>query len=159
MGPLALLVWAGMAQSAYADGATRDLPDYYGPGVTLAVSIAIDAPAGTLLVVLEDSPPADWTTIGNISDGGEYDAEHHKVKWGPFFDNLSRTVSYEVTPPGGAAGEPCFVGNVSFDGEPFIPIGGDECIAVVVPTLSEWGLVVMGLLLLTAGTVASRWPG
>jgi hypothetical protein len=123
----------------------------------LTVSITIDAPTGTTLVVLEDSPPAGWTKIASISDGGEYDAEYHKVTWGPFFDNLSRTVTYEVTPPQGAAGEQCFAGSVSLDGKPGQPIGGDECIAVVVPTLSEWGLVVMGLLLLTAGTVLSRW--
>ena len=149
-------VLAGMAQSVFAQGATRDLPDFYGPTLPLSVSIAIDAPPGTTLVFLEDSPPVGWTAIANISDSGEYDALFHKVKWGPFFDDLSRTVTYEVTPPEGAAGEQCFAGDISFNGEPGQPIEGDQCIAVVVPTLSGWGLLVMALLVLTAGTIASR---
>ncbi len=150
------VVLAGVAQSVLADGATRDLPDFYGPGLPLTVSIAIDAPVGSIVVLLADATPAGWTAIANISDGGEYDEENHKVKWDPFFTDLSRTVTYEVTPPEGAAGEQCFAGDVSFDGNPTQPTEGDQCIAVVVPTLSGWGLLVMALLILTAGTIAIR---
>jgi hypothetical protein len=154
-----VLVWIGVAQSAHGDGATRDLPDYYVPGAALTVSITIEAPVGTLNVLLEDLPPTGWTAVGNISDGGWYDAGNHKVKWGPFFDDLSRTIAYDLTPPGGAAGEHCFAGSVMFDMDPAQPVEGDDCIAIAVPTLAEWGLVVMGLLLVTAGTIAVRQHG
>lgn len=220
---LSLSVWLGAWVPVLADGATRDLPDLYCSGVVLTVSITTDAPPGTVVVILEDHPPDGWTDVGNISDEGSYDAENHAVKWGPWFENFSRTVTYEVTPPGGATGAQCFDGDVSFDGNPWESIGGDQCLPAPycgdgccgagedtcicpldcgsqcddgccnggedtcncvfdcgsqcgdgccnggedlsncsgdcgtrVPTLSEWNLVVMGLLMATAGTLICR---
>lgn len=150
---LGLMVWAGIASPCLADGATRDLPDTYTPNVPLTVSITIMAPDGTLMSVLEDSPPTGWKTITNISDGGYYDAQNHKVKWGPFTENLSRTVTYEVTPPSASANPPCFAGTIAFDALPAAAVEGDECILTAVPTVSEWGLVAMTLLVLAAGAL------
>ncbi|MGB2985243.1 MAG: IPTL-CTERM sorting domain-containing protein [Phycisphaerae bacterium] len=159
---LTLFALTNIAAPAFADGATRDLPDNCSPDVTLTVSIAIDPPDGTLNYALEDSPPAGWTNIDSISDGGVYDSENHKVKWGAFFDDLSRTVTYDITPPGGATGTQCFDGTVSFDGRDEA-IGGKSCLKDVrpgcwqaIPTVSEWGMVAMTLLLLTAGTLVLR---
>ena len=154
---LAVLVWIGTAASAFADGATRVLPAVYDPSALMSVSIEIVTPAGTGVVGIEDVPPSGWTDVSNISDGGIFDSGNQKVKWPPFFDNLSRTVSYDVTPPAAAAGEQCFTGYVSFDGDER-PTAGDDCVAssVVVPTTSAIGLVVMGLSLLAAATVVLR---
>lgn len=123
-----LSVWIGTAVPVFAQGATRDLPAQFTPGVPFTVSIAVVAPGGAVVVVLEDSPPPGWTTIGAISDEGVYDSGNHSVKWGPWFEDLSRTVTYDVTPPAGREGQPCWDGGVSFDGNPYLPIGGDECI-------------------------------
>ena len=60
----------------------------------------------------EDTVPAGWT-VGAISDGGSFDAVNRRVKWGPFFDTQSRTLSYEITPTNGGSS---FAGTASFDG-------------------------------------------
>lgn len=121
-----LVLWAATASSVLAEGATRNLSDYAGAGVPFTVSIAIEAPAGTMALALEDSPPPSWTEIDNISDGGVYDPQHHKVKWGPLFSDLSRTVSYELTPPSEMT-RYCFKGTASFDGINE-SIRGDDCV-------------------------------
>ena len=147
-----LAVWPGAAQPAYAHGATRDLSDYSGPGVMFTVSISIDPPPGTGVVGLEDVPPAGWS-VSSISNGGIWVTELQMIKWLPFYDpSIPEAVTYDVTPPDQAQGIFCFAGNVSFDG-PDRPIGGDECIPIGVPTLSEWGMVAMTLLVLTGGTL------
>ncbi len=155
---MAALVWMGTAATALADGATRDLSEFYEPGVQMGVSIEIVAPPGTGVVGIEDVPPSGWTAVNNISDGGTYEADNHKVKWPPFFDNFSRTVSYDITPPSYAMGVQCFTGYVSIDGGEQ-PTLGDDCISppVSVPTASSLGLVVMGLMLVgAAGFVLRR---
>ena len=119
------LLWA-LPNLALADGATRNLPDFYDPGVLFNVSIIIDPPEGVMVIGLEDTPPAGWT-VSNISNGGYWDTVHEKVKWGPFFEPFPDTVGYDVTPPAEAAGEHCFGGTISFDGANEA-IEGDDCI-------------------------------
>lgn len=149
---IGFLVGAAMTQSAWADGATRDLSGYSGPGVAFTVSIALDPPAGTIVAGVEESPPTGWLA-SNISDSGTWDGGTEEVKWGPLFDpSIPATVTYDLTPPGGATGEHCFTGTVIFDTQNG-PIGGDTCLGLTIPTLSEWGVVAMALLVLTAGTL------
>ena len=156
---LAVLIWTGTATSVLADGATRDLPEVGEPGVMLTVSIEIVAPPSpdTEVVGIEDVPPSGWTDVSNISDGGVYDSDNEKVKWPPFFDNFSRTVSYDITPPGWAEGEQCFTGYVSIDGDEQ-PTAGDDCISlpITVPVISGLGLIVMAVMLLAAGALLHR---
>lgn len=132
-----VVLCVGPVLECFAQGATRDMPTSCGSldlpiscgsGELLVIAITVDAPGNIVGMLLEDSPPDRWTQIDNISDGGSYDSVHHKVKWGPFFSNLSRTVSYEVTPPEEPTGEDCFEGTVFFDGTT-MPIEGDECCA------------------------------
>jgi len=61
------------------------------------VSIEVDAPAGTSAMALEVELPAGWQALG-ISDGGQWDAVNRKIKWGPYFQDLSRTVSFKASP-------------------------------------------------------------
>lgn len=154
---LAVLVWTATAASALAAGATRDLPEVYQPGALFNVSIEIDAPAGTGVMSLEDVPPSGWTDVSNISDGGIYDSDNQKVKWPFFYDDLSRTVSYNITPPAGPSGVECFTGYVSFDGN-WVPTVGDDCVLPPgpIPATSGLGLIVMGLLLLAAAALILR---
>jgi hypothetical protein len=88
--------------------------------------VTIDAPTTASAVALEVVVPAGWT-VTTISDGGLWDEAHRKVKWGPFFESLSRTVTFEVSPIGPPRGvktgrlrgfEPLsrISGTVSFDG-------------------------------------------
>ena len=113
--------------------ALRDLSDTflsYCPEVPKTVHLAIDAPDGTLAIGVEETPPPDWTDITSISDGGTYDPDMHKIKWGPFFaPDFPEEVTYEIVPPIDAEGEQCFAGEISIDGNDE-PICGDECMSV-----------------------------
>ena len=108
---------------------------------------------GKLAVGMEDSPPPGWTQIDSISNGGVYDPGTHKIKWGPFFSPFPEQVTYDLLPPGQVTANDCFVGAVSFDGIDQ-SIQGDECLPDPIPAVSEWGLVAMALLTLSAGTIA-----
>ena len=94
--------------------ATRDLPDVYGGGSPFTVTIATDLPPSASTHAVEDAPPAGWA-VSNISDGGSWDPGQGRVKW-VFFDNLSRNLTYTVTPPAGTTGTFTFSGVVSVDG-------------------------------------------
>ena len=111
--------------------AMRDLADgsmAYCPEVLKTVHITLNVPSGALTGGVEDAPPTGWNQISNISDGGTYDSENHKVKWGPFFAPFPGKLSYDVLPPTEAVGVVCFAGAASFDGGAGEPICGDECI-------------------------------
>jgi len=147
---LCSLAWAGSARPVFAEGATRDLSDYSLPGVTFTVSIAIDDDPTTDLVGVEEAPPSGWT-VSAISNGGEWDEQNAEVKWLFFSPSIPSAVTYDLTPPGDASGLQCFSGIANFDGVEQ-PIAGDQCLSVTIPTLCEWGLVVLALLVLTAGS-------
>ena len=151
---LGLVIWGAAPSAALAVGATRDLSAYTGPGVAFTVSITLDPPPDPGLAALEDSPPAGWVAIANISDGGIYDAENHKVKFGPYIGGgqIPALVTYDITPPTDGSGPFCFSGSATYD-EGNWNVAGDECLGPGVPTASRWGLIVMMLLVLAAATV------
>jgi len=133
--------------------ATRTLPSGYAPGQAFVVSVVADPDAATKVYGVEDRPPSGWT-VSDANHGGVFDGLTGKVKWGFFFDNDPRLLRYTVTPPVEASGRQCFgPGVISCDGVDQA-IVGDECIQLGIPTVSEWGLVVMSLLTLAAGTLA-----
>jgi hypothetical protein len=66
--------------------------------------------------------------VTGIDYGGVWDSANGKVKWGPFFDNQARTLSYVATPPQGETGSKTFVGAGSFDGGN-IAITGDRVVS------------------------------
>ena len=150
--PLAVGLSAPMAAG---QSAVRDLPPTYGGGVSnFTVSITINPPQGVAAVGLEDRPPAGWP-VSNISNSGALDVQSGKVKWGPYFGSIPSNVSYQLAVPGSASGPACFVGAVSFDGLDR-PISGDQCVYGPVPAVSEWGVLVLGLSVLIAGTILLR---
>jgi len=103
--------------------ASRSLPDWYMPGKALSethlksVQLMINPDESTVAYAVEDMPPEGWIVDPeSISDGGSVDPLNGKVKFGPFFDNQPRTLSYDVTPPLEASGEAIFAGVVAVDG-------------------------------------------
>jgi len=84
-------------------------------------NVVIRAPEGTVAVGLEVFVPRGWS-VSDISDDGTWDALNRKVKWGPFFESLSRTVSFSLTGKSAKVWASDFSGTVSFDGynEPVI---------------------------------------
>lgn len=150
-------VWmlACSAGELRAQGATRDLSTYGGPGSTFTVTITLDLSSSPGVVGMEDAPPAGWLT-SSISDGGSFDVIAGKVKWGPYLDpSIPAQLTYDITVPNPLTGGVCFAGAGSFDGQDE-PITGDACVIDVVPATSTWGLVVMCLMVAVAGSVLLR---
>lgn len=81
----------------------------------LMMSITIDAPPWASVVVLSYHVPKGWE-VRDISDAGQWDAIHRKVKWGPFLNDLSRTVTFRVRALVSNAPMDDFFGMVSIDG-------------------------------------------
>ncbi len=113
-----------------ACAATRDLSDgalAYCPSDIKTVRIALSVQPETFAIGVEDSLPAGWTQVLNISDGGLFDAANNKVKWGPLFGPFPAELTYDVLVPDTATGVNCFTGTVSVDGVNQ-PICGQECV-------------------------------
>lgn len=59
------------------------------------VWVDLNIPASATAVGLEVNVPSGWK-VTDITDGGVWDAGSRKVKWGVFFDDLSRTVGFNA---------------------------------------------------------------
>jgi hypothetical protein len=150
-----LAIVTSAADTAFAAGAFRALPQHVQGGTAFDVVITVAPPVGTTSAGIEDGPPVGWDVIANISNSGTYDAGNHKTKWGPFVaPSIPPQVSYSITPPIDAQGVHCFTGTASFNGFNQ-PVQGSSCVQVTpgIPAVSQWGLVVLILLLLTVGTL------
>lgn len=95
--------------------ATRDLPPNYIPGLSFQVSITASPNAATDAWAVEEAPPLGWQ-IGAISHGGFFDGATKKIKWGPFTEQASLTITYFITPPANLVGLQTFSGNTSANG-------------------------------------------
>lgn len=102
---------SGLAESTVVS----ELPDFFVPTETLTVTLTVAPASGVTVYAIQDQVPEGWTASG-ISQGGEFDAAHEQVKWGPFFDNAKRTLRYAVAAPASARGVLPFAGVASFDG-------------------------------------------
>ncbi len=88
------------------------------------MTIQVFPKAGASAQTIADQLPAGWNVSG-VSDSGSFDEVNRKVKWGPFFDDLNRSLTYTVTPPATASGSTRFAGNFSIDGLN-IPVTGQR---------------------------------
>lgn len=59
--------------------------------------ITIEPSATASVVALEYEVPKGWT-VTSISDAGQWDPSHRKVKRGPFFHDLERSVTFTARP-------------------------------------------------------------
>ena len=103
---------------------TRTLPGGYIAESPAAISLCVEPKAGTNAYAVEDVPPTGWTVSG-INEGGTWDDVNKKVKWGTWFDDTARTLTYNATPPVGETGTKTFTGTGSFDGQD-VDTGGDS---------------------------------
>ncbi len=62
------------------------------------VWVDLEVPLTASAVALEIDVPNGWK-VKNVTDGGVWDAGSRKVKWGVFFDDLSRTVGFTAHGP------------------------------------------------------------
>jgi hypothetical protein len=113
-------------------GSSQVLSQISGFTVTLTTTPA----NGISAYAVEENVPNGFA-VNSITGGGDFDATNGRVKWGPFFDNQTRTLSYVLTPPAGFTGQVTLSGVGSYDGAD-VPVTGDRMVgtAVVVPTNS-----------------------
>ncbi|MDB6135842.1 MAG: outer rane adhesin like protein [Verrucomicrobiales bacterium] len=107
----------------------RRLPGGYTPGVPLTVELQADPPDGTHAFAVEDQPPGGWR-VDAVSHDGVFDPATGKIKFGPFTDAVSRSLTYRLTPPANASGPGQFSGSGSVNGALY-PVAGDHSIALL----------------------------
>ncbi len=95
---------AKITRSVYqaGSGGSTAIRSVAGDGeATVVISIDATPEVGTGAYALEENiPPA--LQPANITWDGTWDAVNQKVKWGPFFDDTPRTLSYMLSGQGGA---------------------------------------------------------
>ncbi len=104
----------------------RSLPPTYTPGQSLEVLLASAPPQGAQAWAVADRPPAGWS-VSDMSPGGSWDAAWGVVRFGPFSDTQTRTLSYQVLPPEASKDRQVFSGKASVDGKVSL-IRGDRLI-------------------------------
>jgi len=112
--------------------------------LTIRIDVLPDAQAG--IYAVEDTPPEGWHVDPNsINEFGEWDSVNKKVKWGPFFDNTSKILTYNIKAPCDANGCYSVYGTASFDGRNQSICGDIEiCEGLSHPAdkNSDWQLVI-----------------
>jgi len=98
-----------------ATNAFRAMTNLYTVNVPFTVTLTI-TPATSVSVYAAEERILPGLTVTNLSTSGVFDPINKKIKWGPFFDNSSRTLSYQVIAPPTAPATLGFAGAVSFDG-------------------------------------------
>ena len=132
---LGILLLAMVPATTSASTVVRSLPANFTPGVSFSVTNTASPDAGVMVYAIQDTVPTGWTVV-NISDDGTLIAASSTVEWGPFFDSLPRVLTYQVTPPLGAAGGAAFSGSGVFNLSEEVVITGQDRIAPLLTNLS-----------------------
>lgn len=90
-------------------------PPVFVPGESLSVGISVLPSPGVSAYAVRERMPAGWR-VTYMSDDGTFDQQSGILKWGPFFDNQVRQLSYLVTSPEDSPDTILFDGAASFDG-------------------------------------------
>ncbi|MGB0716297.1 MAG: myxococcus cysteine-rich repeat containing protein [Phycisphaerae bacterium] len=114
--------------------ASRVLPDSYCPGEPVDICINLEVPPSTTAVGIDECPPTGWL-VEEVSDGGQWDPDSGKIRWGPYFAPLPSTVCYQARSPEEASDPPTFgCGEASFDGFNESTCGGNTIAASCCPS-------------------------
>lgn len=100
------------------------------------ITLVVNPAENVLAVAIEETLPQGFSAT-NISGEGVWDSRNEKVKWGPYFDNQSRTFTYNLTPPSGYAGSVDLIGYASLDGVDIWTEGDTSVVFEIVPEASE----------------------
>ncbi|GEM_PF-2049818 len=111
------------------------MPTNYLAGQSVSVQLKITAASNVLVYAVEDLPPLGWP-VDAIDQGGWQDPVTGKIKWGPFFDQANRLLSYRVTPPTNIVSPGLFVGVAAFDRRGTV-ISGARQLNLVIPAQLE----------------------
>jgi hypothetical protein len=100
---------------------------------TIAVSLSVVPPFGTPAYMVEEYLPTGFTP-GNINYEGVWNVTNSTITWGPFWDGLSRDLTYTLQPPVG------FSGNINLTGQALLfgataTTGGDSTVQIGAPPM------------------------
>jgi hypothetical protein len=84
-------------------------------GTNFFVTVTVIPPVGTPAYVVEEFIPTGFIAR-DISTLGSLDAPNGRVVWGPFWDGLTRTLTYTLVPPAGFTGTTTLNGAALFFG-------------------------------------------
>ncbi|MBI1839470.1 MAG: hypothetical protein HYR88_01280 [Verrucomicrobia bacterium] len=119
-GPASVSTHGGAQSVSLADlpaagSFTRVMKLTFKPGFPLHVEVQVTPRAGVTAYAIEEHPPAGWL-VRNVSGGGRFRSDKARVKWGLFYDDQPRIVSYDAVPLMDAGSTGSFDGLISFDG-------------------------------------------
>lgn len=112
---------AGLQSPRNTPVVQRVLPASYALNRAFKVSVTVEPGTGTRAFAVEEAPPAGWL-VRFVSNEGRYDAKNKLIKWGPFYGEETRVLSYELTPLSAVANA-AFAGKGSFDGTSYAAEG------------------------------------
>ena len=114
-------------------------------GDSLVITVRVNPAPDTLVYAVEEMV-AEGLDVSDISDDGAFDVAARSLKWGPFFDDLPRELSYSLQLDNVVPGELRFSGTISISGTSF-DVGGRQTLSVegvqLVEPPSIAGLVVL----------------
>ena len=114
----------------------RDLPNEFRPASPFTVRVVVTPESGVGFVVVDEFLPTGWTASA-ISHSGAFDATLGRVRWGPFNDDVARTLQYTATSPTGVTGTISASGAAAFDGQSVTTTGDTSLLANGPPTISS----------------------
>lgn len=94
--------------------ATTMANKFYIPGTEFSITNRVLLVTNARTYAVEHYPPAGWQIVQ--VPGGTYDAERHRVKWGPFLDRQNRDLVYVAKATNTQAGAQSLGGLASYDG-------------------------------------------
>ena len=127
MAPAALMAAALVPAAVTPGEAIADLAGGFQRNKDFVVTLRVRPSVGVQNYAVEETVPPGWNIRTNSLDqGGAYDGNGRKVKWGQFFDNQERVLSF-ILEPGASVDPVVFAGVASFDGVE-IPFTGRRAI-------------------------------
>ncbi len=126
-------------------------------GTNFLVTVTVAPPIATPAYIVEEFVPTNFTVV-NVSSLGSLDAASGRIDWGIFWDGLTRTVSYMLSPPPGFVGTTTINGSALFFGAT-ATTGGDNQITMIPQNpntlgITQWyGYTVISI----SGTVGSSY--
>jgi hypothetical protein len=105
--------------------AVRKLPEVYGGGTSVPVSIDVVPNPGTQAIVLVETPPNGWPVF-DVTEGGAVNPTTGGIRFGPYFGDSPRTIEYKVAIPSAVTSPINFVGSIAVDDDVPESICGDS---------------------------------
>jgi hypothetical protein len=112
----------------------RILPKAFVASEAFTVRVTVRPPETAMVYAVEEQVSSDCS-VTQISHDGEFDAVNGRIKWGPFFDNAERELSFVLAAAPTAQATLTFSGTASFDGSSH-PIVGPELIRRAIRLIS-----------------------